>query len=322
MRPSDRTKSDEEIAVEKREKLDQLEKERLKRMKSTYQLHSLTTSAAAGGLSGTGHSSHRGGGVSGGRERDEEEMDEYESSRSRKGKGGRGGKSRRTAPLTDDDMVDGMEEGDYDDDEEEEEDDEEGDLYDDDDEIDEEEEDGEAGEPNDEEEDEYGDGADEDEPEYELDNDQADEAEADDEYDTLPLPLKPLPKTAKAPSQASTEQDHIPHKIDCPTDYTQFNELLSTLAHSSDDITTIINRILIYNSVHLPGALGKGNRELMHNFLEMLFKHFIRVADSLAQVTSCEDIAHVEKQVCYTTLHTYYCYTIHVCTCYYHAILY
>ena len=276
-------------------------------MKSTYQLHSLTTSAAAGGLSGTGHSSHRGGGVSGGRERDEEEMDEYESSRSRKGKGGRGGKSRRTAPLTDDDMVDGMEEGDYDDEEEEEEeDDEEGDLYDDDDEIDEEEEDGEAGEPNDEEEDEYGDGADEDEPEYELDNDQADEAEADDEYDALPLPLKPLPKTTKAPSQASTEQDHIPHKIDCPTDYTQFNELLSTLAHSSDDVTTIINRILIYNSVHLPGALGKGNRELMHNFLEMLFKHFIRVADSLAQVTTCEDIAHVEKQVCHTIVYDMY----------------
>ena len=313
MRPSDRTKSDEEIAVENREKLDQLEKERLKRMKSTYQLHSLTTSAAAGGLSGTGHSSHRGGrggGVSGGRERDEEEMDEYESSRSKKSKGG---KSRRTAPLTDDDMVDDMEEGDYDDEEEEEEeDDEEGDLYDDDDEIDEE--DGEAGEPNDEEEDEYGDGADEDEPEYELDNDQADEAEADDEYDALPLPLKPLPKTSKAPSQASTEQDHIPHKIECPTDYTQFNELLSTLALSSDDVTTIINRIIVYNSVHLPGALGKGNRELMHNFLEMLFKHFIRVADSLAQVTSSEDIAHAEKQVCYTTLHTYYCYTIHVCT--------
>ena len=270
-------------------------------MKSTYQIHSLTTSAAAG--SGTGHSSHRGGGnrgVSGGRERDEEEMDEYESSRSRKGS-----KGRRTAPLTDDDMVDDDEEGDYDDDEDDEENDEEEELYD---------EEGEEGEGEaeelDDEADEYADDGgedDEEEPEYEEDDSQADETVADDdEYDALPLPLKPLPKTTKAPSQASTEQDHIPHKIECPTDYTQFNELLSTLAHSSDDVTTIINRILIYNSVHLPGALGKGNRELMHNFLEMLFKHFIRVADSLAQVTTCEDIAHVEKQVCHTIVYDMY----------------
>ena len=263
-------------------------------MKSTYQLHSLTTSAASG------HSSHRG---NGGRERDEEEMDEYESSQ--RGRKGKGGKGRRTAPLTDDDMVDDMEEegdGDYDEEEEEEDgqDEEEEELYDEEDVVDEEE----ADEPD--EDDDYAgaddDGADEDEPEY-----RADEGEADDnEYDALPLPLKPLPKTTKAPSQASTEQDHIPHKIECPTDYTQFNELLSTLAHSADDVTTIINRILVYNSVHLPGTLGKGNRELMHNFLEMLFKHFIRVADSLAQVTSSEDIAHVVKQVCYTVLHYTY----------------
>lgn len=43
----------------------------------------------------------------------------------------------------------------------------------------------------------------------------------------------------------------------------------------------LVERILTWNSVHLPAPQGTLNRGRMHNFLDILMKHFVRVGDSL-----------------------------------------
>ena len=75
----------------------------------------------------------------------------------------------------------------------------------------------------------------------------------------------------------------MPHKIDCPPDLEAFDELVEQyVVNVSHDMGVLIDRILAWNNVHLPGAEGRENRNLMHNFLDVLIKHFIRVGDSLA----------------------------------------
>ena len=86
----------------------------------------------------------------------------------------------------------------------------------------------------------------------------------------------------------------MPHKIDCPPDLESFDELIEqyvrydTTANTNIDMVALIDRILAWNNVNLPGAEGKENRNLMHNFLDVLLKHFMRVGDGLSSGISEE----------------------------------
>ncbi len=73
----------------------------------------------------------------------------------------------------------------------------------------------------------------------------------------------------------------MPHKISCPADLEAFDELVEQHVRCDADMCALITRILAWNSVHLPGAQGQENKNLMHNFLDVLLKHFVRVGDSL-----------------------------------------
>jgi hypothetical protein len=54
---------------------------------------------------------------------------------------------------------------------------------------------------------------------------------------------------------------------------------------SPEDEILIIDRIVSWNNVHLPGAQGVENKRVMHNFLDVLMKHFVRVGDFMSATT-------------------------------------
>ena len=273
VQPSDRTKSAEELALEERERLEEQEKQRLLRMKAGYQPAPLARV----------------------------EGDETEGVSKKRGKGK---KDRQRKPVTDDDLDDSFGGAAAFEDEaiEEEEEEEDGEIDDDDEEDDAEEDNADENEDKDDEDD----GDDEDNEEDEEDDEDG-EGEADEEEDieeeeeedeVYQAPRRPKKSKPLGEPQAN---DDIPYKIECPNDMQAFDELLDTHARSSDDVMTIIDRILAYSSVHLPGHGGR-NHSLMHNFMEMLLRHFVRVGTSLSQGRTDEDLIATMKQVCVITI--------------------
>lgn len=97
---------------------------------------------------------------------------------------------------------------------------------------------------------------------------------------------KPVAK--KNLQDINAANDKMPHKIDCPCDATQFYELINAYVHTTADLSALLDRILIWNSVHLPGAAGQENIPRMHNFLDMLLRYFIRVGDRLCASTATD----------------------------------
>lgn len=85
--------------------------------------------------------------------------------------------------------------------------------------------------------------------------------------------------------------DLMPHQIPCPRDIYEFDSLIQTYAsHNSHHAMELINRIIVWNNVHLPGQQGLDNRNMMHNFLDVLIKYFVRLGDSLCFVENSDDI--------------------------------
>lgn len=101
----------------------------------------------------------------------------------------------------------------------------------------------------------------------------------------------------------SKVNEKMPHKIDCPADLGAFDELLDSYVGSSLDFRALVDRILIWNSVRLPGQQGAENKAKMHNFMDILLKVFVREADKLAVVKEEEDVLDVKSQV-----YIYRCY--------------
>lgn len=100
---------------------------------------------------------------------------------------------------------------------------------------------------------------------------------------------KVVTSAVKSAAQKVADGDAVniemPHKIDCPPDLEAFDELVEQyVVDPNVDLQALIERILAWNNVNLPGAEGKENRNLMHNFLDVLLKHFMRVGDSLARL--------------------------------------
>jgi nucleolar protein 14 len=267
VQPSNRTKSAEELALETKEKYEELEKARLKRMKQ----------ARLGGrdLEDRKSSSLK-------RKRDDE-LDDMDFGKERNAK--RGNES--------------------DDEEDEDEDDDDDDDEDDDEEEEEEDSGGEDGEGKD-----YSlaNGSDEDEDEDEDDyDDEVGDSEQDDDDDVdldsfdenddegeIPRKKRIADKdlTKKLFEEKDnvkvfdTKADTMPHKITCPNDIHSFDELLRRYCRSVDDNIELVRRIIGWNSIHLPGDEGKENKKLIHNFLDILLKHFMRIGDSLGSSVS------------------------------------
>lgn len=117
------------------------------------------------------------------------------------------------------------------------------------------------------------------------------------------------PKSAARVGKASElHEDEVniemPHKIDCPPDMETFDELIDQyVLDPLRDMSALIDRIIAWNNVHLPGTEGAENRNLMHNFLDILLKHFLRVGDSLATVPTEGQDSTMKQVHTHVTLH-------------------
>jgi nucleolar protein 14 len=281
---SERTKTAEEIALEEQKRIEELEEARLKRMKAPK--HNPADAENDDEADGKNAKRKR-------RTDDQIEDDGYKVV----GKNRTNPRDARKEKASDDALSGEaykeyiMQDEEYSDSDEEEED---GDEEDEEDEGDEDEEDGLDYESDPEAE----------EGEEGSDAEDGDEDDEEDEEEQVVAPVSkgkkaPAEATSKAPvaisSKATTKQSkavteevcdgvniEMPHKIDCPPDLEAFDELVEQyVLNGNTDMQALIDRILAWNNVHLPGAEGKENRNLMHNFLDILLKHLIRVGDSL-----------------------------------------
>ena len=140
--------------------------------------------------------------------------------------------------------------------------------------------------------------------EEEDDEDDEDSEDSDMEEEELEVPDGINPNPTMTNSRFSTPRVHssdvnelMPHKLLCPATMEAFDELIVNYVTTTADINAMIERILVYNSVKLPGSEGVQNRTKMHNFLDILIKHFIRVGDKLACVNSDEEMNSVMSEV-------------------------
>ena len=315
-KPSDRTKSATEIALEEREKLEKLEAARLKRMNGGLDYED---DENLGDDDGHGHGDGNNARVS---------LDRNAGKVSKKASLSSNSRSRvRTDDDLDEDAAEsgkktlatevksssasgdgnGSDDGETNDGDEGSDDD--NDASDDEDDYDEEDND-EGGEGSDESE-----GVEEDEDDY--------------EDDILPgsntLPVAPKSKSTKGSSAVDlahgvdsdrvfrvgrsnkvrkTEEEesdlvgsvnpNMPHNIECPSDLESFEHLVEEHVRCPADMRALIDRILIWNSIHLPGKQGADNKSKMHNFMDILLKVFVGEADMLS---SCDKTQDLEEQV-------------------------
>jgi hypothetical protein len=152
--------------------------------------------------------------------------------------------------------------------------------------TDEENEDGEDEDEEDEEEDEDASGSEDDEDEDDDDEDDSnatgseddedeDEDDEEEEFNVNNWQQRKLKKLIKQYDNTVNEQ--MPHKIECPSNIEDFYALIDKYVNSFIDTKALLDRILAWNSVHLPGAQGQTNKNLMHNFLDILLKHFVKL---------------------------------------------
>ena len=107
--------------------------------------------------------------------------------------------------------------------------------------------------------------------------------------ESKPLSIKKESKSKNSISSISRVNNNnnnineqMPHKIECPRDMESYLSLINQYVFTVSDEKELIDRIIAWNNIHLPGEQGKKNKELIHNFLDILMKYFIMKADSLA----------------------------------------
>ena len=277
---SDRTKTPEEIATSARTKLEELEAERLRRMRGE-------PAVAPDGTTADTKASKGG---------NKEKKKEVKPKMVKKDSMGN--------DLIDQEDSDSDIESESEDEEEEEDDDD--DDEDDDDDDDEEEEDEDEDEDEEEEEEKEEDGAPKKfrKPTYGISLPKRDIAAADKSNSKSSLKSNKS-VTATVKEIQPTINEEMPHVIPCPQDYDEFQEQVTQWVQQPADLHALITRIVSYYSVHLPGQLGVDHKSLMHNFLDILLRTFIDIADSMSEL-SCsfdnaeqytEDIHGVEMQL-------------------------
>ncbi len=120
------------------------------------------------------------------------------------------------------------------------------------------------------------------EDDEEEDEEEEDEDEDGDGGDRI-LTKSPPTAITGAPSHDPTiPNPDMPMTLDCPVNIDQFDEMTERYVRSSVDMKALIDRVLTWNSVNLPPPAGHANREKMHNFLSVLLRHFVTVGDALA----------------------------------------
>lgn len=252
-KPSDRTKTDEEIALETREKIEELEQARINRMKAPYELQGVSD-----GLPGHGKK----------RVRTDDEIDDFDFETENKE---RNVPVRANSDEEENDELEGIDElGDE-----------------------------ELGSGSDEDDDDDDESGDDDEGCYEFSDEENNELEDKKvkkpkilENEKKEKNMKNKDNMDKIITLKKSEIEKIPHKIDCPVDLETFDDLIEQFCrpdHYNDNIV-LIDRILAWNNVHLPGVEGATNKGLIHNFLNVMLKHFIRLGDSLVLEKNQADI--------------------------------
>jgi nucleolar protein 14 len=107
-----------------------------------------------------------------------------------------------------------------------------------------------------------------------------------DEWESIPESLPEIKK-----NNVDTVSDLMPHQIPCPRDMKEFDSLIKSYAsRNSYHAMELINRIIVWNNIHLPGQQGLDNRKMMHNFLDVLIKYFVRLGDNLCFTDNAEEI--------------------------------
>lgn len=321
-KPTDRTKSATEIALEEREKLEKLEAARLKRMNGSLDYED-DENLGEGDDHNAGVSSDRNAGKvskkasfssnSRSRVRTDDDLDDDPT------ESGKKTLSTEVKSSSASDDGNGSDDGETNDDEDEDEGSDDGD-------------DDASGEEDEYDEEDDGD----DEGSDELEGEEEEDDDDDYEDDVLPgsKNLASLPVTSKSKVTNSssavdrgTDSDRVfragrskkvdkmedeesdkmdsvnpnmPHNIECPSDLESFEHLVEEYVRSPADMRALIDRILIWNSIHLPGKQGADNKNKMHNFMDILLKVFVGEADML---TSCDKTQDLEKQVTNYGLH-------------------
>jgi nucleolar protein 14 len=257
--PSDRTKTAEELALEARERLEKLEEARLKRMNSEVDAEEDEVVSSALRIAPVGKKR---------KINDDEEVAEF---------GDNYGWNSNDVDQEEDD--DGGEESD------------------------------ESG-ADDFEEDEEDEGEDEEEDDNEEDDDEEDLSGESEGGDAAPAALsskrkKPEPEEEaarrrrrgpKEPVQSDGANAAMPHRIDCPGDIDQFEELVDKyVVNPKLDLAALVDRILIWNNIHLPGHMGVENKAHMHNFIEILCKFVIKMSSDLTQENGFYTMNEVNK---------------------------
>lgn len=81
--------------------------------------------------------------------------------------------------------------------------------------------------------------------------------------------------------EIALEESSIPIIIECPTNITEFETLIESSCHNTNEVILVIDRILQWNSISLPGNQGKENKPKMMIFYEILIKYFINQGNCL-----------------------------------------
>lgn len=108
-------------------------------------------------------------------------------------------------------------------------------------------------------------------------------------------------RRVKSVVQTDGANPDMPHRIECPLDIQQFELLVDKYVINPQlDLVALVDRIVIWNSIHLPGQQGVANRSVMHNFVDILLKFVVKIGNDL---TSSESFYSIEEvNICITFL--------------------
>ena len=135
---------------------------------------------------------------------------------------------------------------------------------------------------------------------YEVDDYEDDVLEVAPPIVPAPVDLKVSRKAALKPKVTTILSDvneSMPHNIECPSDLEAFDGLVDEFVHNAADLRALIDRILVWNSVNLPGKQGADNKNKMHNFMDILLKLFVREADALSTAILPAEVSAIQQQV-------------------------
>lgn len=92
---------------------------------------------------------------------------------------------------------------------------------------------------------------------------------------------KPNPSEAPNKSTNVDVNEKMPHQINCPQDFEELESLLNRYVNHAKDFDALVERILVWNSLHLPGEEGQENRQKLMIFQELLVKLLIQWGNAL-----------------------------------------